>query len=973
MFLKIVKLIVLVVLVTFLTACGSSGGSSESTDDTKDDGRSNLTTEGAGNTNSVEDKDITAPIITILGENPISITQYSTYRDVGATAKDKVDGNVIVVARGSVNSSTLGQYIIVYTATNKAGKKATEKRVVTVIKKATIVDITAPIITILGNNPMSVVQYSTYKDAGATAKDTVDGVILVKSSGFVDTSVVKNHFITYTATDKKGNKTIAKRTVKVIKKEVAIDRTSPVITILGKNPVTIVQNSIYKDAGATAKDNIDGTVIVKINGSVNTSVIKNYIMTYTAIDKSGNRAIAKRTVKVIKKVVVADITAPVITIIGDNPASVIQNSIYKDAGAIAKDTIDGTVGVKTTGSVDTSVLGEYTITYKATDKAGNKVTKTRKVNVTLPPDTTLPIIKISGENPFEISQGETFADPGATATDNRDGVITVIPTGKVDMSTVGDYTITYTATDKAGNEINATRTVTVIPADVVWNVSNITEFRQALEDAAANGESDRIVLSKGTYNVASDGLGTLAFDDNEAFNLTIEALEGLTHKDVILDGNHSKQIFNFNNTKSSTLTLKNISVIDANSTENGAVYTNQNIKVKDCNISNNISSSGGFYSAGTTNISNSTILHNSNRGFYSNGATIISNSIISNNNANSRTGGGGFYSNGTTTVSNSTISNNSAKTSSGGGFYSSGITTITTSIISNNYSNNNYYYLYRNYAGGGGFHSHGSTTIISSTVSNNKSKGVYSNGGGFYSTGTASVKNSTISNNSSNNNGGGFYTSSITINRSTINNNYAKSNGGGFYGNNATVINSIFSENNATTGATFYAFKEKTYYKSFLPSYIGNNTFVKNRGSIYSRGIFVNNIFSENDEDVTLVGVSKIYNNYIDYSKIEDNGHNVIKKKNLQPASVGEIYLTSKYTLESESPVIDKGLNPSSATYKKIIGAEQGSYNYNTREYDIVYTQYNKMLELLKTDKVGNKRVHNSAIDIGAVEYGSSK
>jgi len=85
----------------------------------------------------------------------------------------------------------------------------------------------------------------------------------------------------------------------------------------------------------------------------------------------------------------------------------------------------------------------------------------------------------------------------------------------------------------------------------------------------------------------------------------------------------------------------------------------------------------------------------------------------------------------------------------------------------------------------------------------------------------------------------------------------------------------------------------------------------------------------------------------------------VVKKKNLQPASVGDVYLGSDHkTLASNSPVIDKGLNPSSATYKKIIGDDE---------------VYNILLKLLKTDMKGNKRVHNGTIDMGAVEFGSSK
>ena len=698
--------------------------------------------------------------------------------------------------------------------------------------------------------------------------------------------------------------------------EDSTDRVPPVITLTGESTVTVIQNSQYTDAGATATDNIDGTVKVSSSSSVDTSKVGTYTITYTATDNAGNEASTQRTVKVIAETttpIVSDTIAPVITIEGNSTVSVVQNSQYTDAGATAKDNVDGTVKVISSGSVDTSTLGTYTITYTATDKAGNKAIQTREVIVTLPADTTAPVITITGDNPFEITQGETFSDPGATATDDRNGTVIVTPTGTVDMDTEGSYTITYTATDEAGNEANATRTVIVKPADVVWNVSTVTEFRQALEDAAANGENDRIVLTAGTYNTTSDGLGTFTFNDNEEFNLTIESLSG-THKDVVLDGNGTQRVFNFNNTKSATLIFKAVSVTNGNSSSTGGgIYSNKNIEIEDCNISNNVTSSyaGGFYSQGTATITNSTITNNSayryGGGFYSSGAT-VTNSTIANNSSNY---GGGFHSNGTATITNTTITNNS----------SSGY--------------------------GGGFYSSGNATVTNSTIANNSSR----QGGGFKSS-SATVTNSTITNNSSLYDGGGFYSGNATVTNSTIANN-SGSRGGGFYSSGATVTNSIFTANKATTGAIFYS-----YYSSYS-WHISNNNFIGNKGSIYAKGIFINNIFDNNDKDITLVGESKIYNNYTDYHKIEENGLHVIKKNNLQPASVGDLYLNDdNKTLASNSPVIDKGLNPSSATYKTIIDNDNN---------------YNKMVELLKTDMLGNKRVYNGTIDMGAVEYGSGK
>ena len=74
---------------------------------------------------------------------------------------------------------------------------------------------------------------------------------------------------------------------------------------------------------------------------------------------------------------VVDATPPVITVIGDNPATVELGATYTDAGATA----DGGETVTTSGTVDTSTVGTYTITYTASDAAGNTGTATRTVNV----------------------------------------------------------------------------------------------------------------------------------------------------------------------------------------------------------------------------------------------------------------------------------------------------------------------------------------------------------------------------------------------------------------------------------------------------------------------------------------------------------------------------------------------------------------------------------------------------------------
>ena len=81
-----------------------------------------------------------------------------------------------------------------------------------------------------------------------------------------------------------------------------------------------------------------------------------------------------------------------------------------------------------------------------------------------PVDTTPPVIVIEGDiTTMTITQGDTFTQPTASATDNVDGIISVSVSGSVG-SDVGNYTLTYSARDNAGNVVSSDVVVTVIEA-----------------------------------------------------------------------------------------------------------------------------------------------------------------------------------------------------------------------------------------------------------------------------------------------------------------------------------------------------------------------------------------------------------------------------------------------------------------------------------------------------------------------------
>ena len=93
-------------------------------------------------------------------------------------------------------------------------------------------------------------------------------------------------------------------------------------------------------------------------------------------------------------------------------------------------------------------------------------------------DTTAPVITITGDASVSLVVNEAaYIEEGATAVDDVDGTVAVTIGGDtVDTTTLGNYNVTYTATDAADNTSSATRTVTVrlaLPFVTTWKTDNV--------------------------------------------------------------------------------------------------------------------------------------------------------------------------------------------------------------------------------------------------------------------------------------------------------------------------------------------------------------------------------------------------------------------------------------------------------------------------------------------------------------------
>lgn len=105
--------------------------------------------------------------------------------------------------------------------------------------------------------------------------------------------------------------------------------------------------------------------------------------------------------------------------------------------------------------------GEQTVTILLTDEGGNTTQISAKLTVII--DSQPPVIEGVQES-FLIYQGDTISyRTGVTVTDNMDeNPELTIDSSQVDLSTPGEYTVTYTATDSFGNTATAESKVTVL-------------------------------------------------------------------------------------------------------------------------------------------------------------------------------------------------------------------------------------------------------------------------------------------------------------------------------------------------------------------------------------------------------------------------------------------------------------------------------------------------------------------------------
>jgi|GEM_PF-5836117 len=316
------------------------------------------------------------------------------------------------------------------------------------------------------------------------------------------------------------------------------DTKAPIIKIIGSNPMEMKVGSIYKEEGATAIDEIDGLVEVIISGSVDTAKIGSYAITYTAIDKAGNKAEASRLVNISELSIVPDpdndITPPEISetkafitptndatpsytfktneagVINIGGACSISSSSDNDSSFIQKLTsvLDEIIGIK-----KNAIVGENTITF---DRLSDGKYSDCTVSVTDSSKNESNVLKLDVFVIDTIAPTITINDYTTSPVNTDLNIIATVEGGTLNYSSylfTENGSFEFIAKDEAGNQ--ASKIITISNIDKVAPVITINPYitSQTNEDVTVTATTNEGALNTETHTFTENGKFTFVATD----------------------------------------------------------------------------------------------------------------------------------------------------------------------------------------------------------------------------------------------------------------------------------------------------------------------------------------------------------------------------------------------------------------------------------------------------------------------------
>lgn len=418
--------------------------------------------------------DKTAPEVFLVGAKDTTIQKCSGWIDPGAFAIDNVNGRrTTISAFNSIDTTTVGDYTVVYTAKDSLGNEGQATRIVRVMQ-----DTTPPVLTLLGSSIVTLEVFDTYTEPGFTVSDNCGGLTGadVVTIGAPDINALGLYEIEYILDDQAGNSVSVKRSVRVE------DTQKPALTLIGQDTIWLEVGSPYDELGVNWTDNYDADLVYKVSGSVDVYQLGTYQITYSMEDHSGNKAD-----DVVRHIIIQDLTAPELRLLNQEDTTIINvldekyeleeffvTDNYDDAKSVEGSLVTSGTYFPRFGDGITTELGLYTVIYTVTDASGNTTSVERWIEVV---DQEAPVINFNGPQVVTIPRWGLYDETAVEASDNyyQKSDITLTSTGTVDKNKVGNYIITYCAKDPSGNESCSERTIVVAETAQTVGLNEIAE------------------------------------------------------------------------------------------------------------------------------------------------------------------------------------------------------------------------------------------------------------------------------------------------------------------------------------------------------------------------------------------------------------------------------------------------------------------------------------------------------------------
>ena len=466
--------------------------------------------------NKIYKIDHNGPVITVPEETRIKSNLVMNYDLLeGVSAIDAIDGEVIPTYTGNL-SAIPGIYTIVYKAVDHAGNETFKSRVITVIESDGPILSFMPaetngyvkeisiVLSAVDHSDISCMKYQIIKDS--VAGEVVNVVVTGKeASEIVTLSETGRYRIQLTGIDAHGNIS------ELESGEYLIDHSGPEI-MFDPEIINLESEQVLKYnllTGVSVRDNVDGVIN---NNQITTSgtLVKapgTYKIIYTVSDRLGNRSSKERTF------IVSDQTKPEVTITPNEESTFVKTKTVTITATdnikvstiqyvIIKDNVRGAVQTISNGGTVTlnDGTGEYQLEVTAIDSSNNRRVVTSGVYKI---DRTNPIITFDPENVIlKVTQVSNYdLMTGVTVSDNS-GIRPTIQTEGTLSAVVGIQTVTYIATDSAGNETRVVRNFTVVEAEgPILNFSSASSNKYIKATTITITATDNSNLKTFTYEV----------------------------------------------------------------------------------------------------------------------------------------------------------------------------------------------------------------------------------------------------------------------------------------------------------------------------------------------------------------------------------------------------------------------------------------------------------------------------------------